>query len=290
VSRGARAPDASPSTCLWTPKAPCKMPDSRFARRKGSPPNVAARRWFSPRARRLRRPAGPRRYLCSVHRLTRRAVGHSAVAVALGIGRTRKRATGERRTAPGACFMGEQQSASATECSTSCASGPGACFHANSQASLADRARRKRQWPSVQQARARSSLGPRSALCLVPDGARAPTRAGVAGLVRLGKRSSPGSAPTSWLLRTNSGHLSETIDVAAITDSRSGPSVRSDAWSRSRTAPLGVGATCMTDCHASWAARAASLLAAWPRRGLGAGARRGGVLVSAGRVRRGARR
>ena len=39
--------------------------------------------------------------------------------------------------------MGEQQSASATECSTSCASSPGACFHAKAQGSCASRPEEK---------------------------------------------------------------------------------------------------------------------------------------------------
>lgn len=45
-------------------------------------------------------------------------------------GRQRKRVTHEGRIGPGACFLGEQQSACGTESLTSYASGAGVCFHA----------------------------------------------------------------------------------------------------------------------------------------------------------------
>jgi hypothetical protein len=55
---------------------------------------------LSPKAGRPRRPAGPRRYLCSVHRLARRAVGSRAAAVALGTARMRQSARPTLRSAP----------------------------------------------------------------------------------------------------------------------------------------------------------------------------------------------
>jgi hypothetical protein len=55
---------------------------------------------------------------------------------------------------------------------------PECCLHANSQASLADRATRKRQWPSVQRDRARSSIGPVSTFFRAAEAVHLPGQAG----------------------------------------------------------------------------------------------------------------
>src|SRR5665213_1020200 len=55
--------------------------------------------------------------------------------------------------------MGEQQSASATECSTSCASSPGACFHANAEGSRQSGLNQKRK-PADRRRAGRLRRGP----------------------------------------------------------------------------------------------------------------------------------